>query len=947
MKDYLLSIGGKLPVKKLGNVADWLDIEQKDVIVSSDGLSKLQTAVANNPKKVIDLVKSQKFVGNLMKIISAFTGPSPAKSGFDAKASASRKKHKIEFSTFERALELMEDLLLAVKNPINVVNAISMDEFEVFVDNICSYMPRDILISTQELIMGILLRMTWACSQDKEYQKHYDILVTSMPSPFADCCKDEHLGSRQALDHMRPLLNKVNVHNPHIKSAEFHDISYDGGDYPKVQGYGAIDFCLNTICLTIMDDQEAEGVKIPYSEVVRLHFVDDGKNKKDSKSLDFVLTTVPESLVKLVGLDISTQHSQGVFSVALHQDADIAVLEECAKQGLASQEAANTQEMHRKLLKEVDTQRRKTSTATTRSSSATRSGGMSQVTPVGSETAVRTAEDLERGFEEAMSRGPSQEAAMEFPAKSVSPNSSAAAGSSPVRRSTRLETKPGQTQSQQSAWVQDKQKETGAAIAADAKGRGKGKRVLKETDTDDFEPIEEPRRKAAKPSPTKTTAKGKAKSKTKQGTKPSATGQPSRSESVSTKSTVPPATSPARMRRSSIMEQTDLMIAVEPEPGALSFAEADAAMKKESHPKQLYPIGNYISEKDLESEMLQEEDSGWDDAMAADDDYVGAQLAQPDDSEREEPVTASLLAEGRARAGVLPYQRVGHAGSMTTTLRTDREISYATKQGGRRVLRDDVRVQKMSTDLFSSEEEDEDVGSAPEPTSRTSTAQQRKRTHPEGQPGRSLALNRGVYPVEEEESSVEINEGDAMDYDEDSDVEGGASMTSFGGDALQQLARQVEEERAQAQRTKINRMLTAQADAAMDQVNVYLQTWMSNRVAAHTKAESEEGMLMTSFTANANAKREEMHRQHKLITQRGTQLSKELQERKDQCHQLQREIEVYERVCAEEEEAFKEDVKHRYETVASSVKKSVEEEHKVSKEARKRQKQLQQALEEA
>ena len=98
MKDYLLSIGGKLPVKKLGNVADWLDIEQKDVIVSSDGLSKLQTAVANNPKKVIDLVKSQKFVGNLMKIISAFTGPSPAKSGFDAKASARRKKHKIEFS---------------------------------------------------------------------------------------------------------------------------------------------------------------------------------------------------------------------------------------------------------------------------------------------------------------------------------------------------------------------------------------------------------------------------------------------------------------------------------------------------------------------------------------------------------------------------------------------------------------------------------------------------------------------------------------------------------------------------------------------------------------------------------------------------------------------------------------------------------------------------------
>ena len=139
MKDKLLLSGVKLPANKLGSVADWLDIEQKDVIVSTEGLSNLQKFLECNPRKLSELVKGPKLVSNLMKIISAFTGRSSKQSILLAVSHESSKRHKIEFSTFEKALELMEDLLVGIKNPLNLVKNIPMDQFSDFV-NFCQFM---------------------------------------------------------------------------------------------------------------------------------------------------------------------------------------------------------------------------------------------------------------------------------------------------------------------------------------------------------------------------------------------------------------------------------------------------------------------------------------------------------------------------------------------------------------------------------------------------------------------------------------------------------------------------------------------------------------------------------------------------------------------------------------------------------------------------------------
>lgn len=972
----LLVANVKLVPKMLDSVAGWLDIEEKDVVVSREGLEMVQNFLVKYPKRVNDVVKSPHLVSNVAKIISTFCGPGRKEGGFEAVAHGASKKHRIEFSVFEKALEVMDDLLIGCKNPIDVVKAMSMGEFQTFVGNLGAYVPKDVLYSTQEVAMDILVRLA-ACQKKKEYKKNYERLIASMPSAFAEVVTDEDLGPVEAMNSMRPLLLKVNEGNQNITSCTFHELSYDGGNQPRVHKAGALDFCRKWICLTVTNGDDIPGVKIAYSQIVTVHFVDDGSDNDDSKSLELVLGSMPDSLKAVLGLELPTQHSQGVFAIVLDRDAPMQALEDTAKASLHSEEASNTQEMNRQIQLEMDTRPRKTSSATTRSASSGAAHGTSQVTPSGAEGAP-TAAAVSRRFEAAMhDQGhaqATQEHAMETDEdneeeqsrthmKSVSPMS--AAIGSPSRRSARLETK----QSQDDAWVRLRGAE---AVTAEAK---KSKRGQRETDTDDFE--EESPRKAAKPSLGKGkggTGKSKAPAAKPGKPKPKAKAKPSRSESASTMQ-VPPAKSPARMRRSPGGEDT------EPQAGALSFAEADAVMQKGTKeplkaPAQTYKEPPYVSERDLEHDMDVQagpeptRSFAWDESMAMDDDL--GSFAQPDSDDREEHNTAALLAEGRARAAAPLHPGLPKSSSRattSTTMHTERELSYAMRKGGRRVLQDEVSVKKMSTELFSSEEEEE-VGSMPEIAGGRHGPGQRQRQGRGGTSSSAAAAATGEHRrgrgrgdaqlwAEDESSSADRDEGEGgvdMDMDEDEDeaylsgeddATAGASVNTRSGDRLSFLANEFIKEQAARQRSKVVRMIAAQTDAAIEQVEGYLLAWMSNREDTYKRWENDDKVLVAGFTTAAEAKRRHMQRESSLFAQRYKELSKDLRDRKQEADGMARDIEAYERFCRDEDGDYKEDVKRRYDALTIGLKKVADQEQKANKEAKKRQKQLEAALKEA
>jgi hypothetical protein len=423
---------------------------------------------------------------------------------------------------------------------------------------------------------------------------------------------------------------------------------------------------------------------------------------------------------------------------------------------------------------------------------------------------------------------------------------------------------------------------TGAEVAA---AEAKKKRALRETDdTDDIEP--DTPRKAAKSSPSKAQAKGKGE------------GIPSRSEST------------------------------------LEFA--------------------WDETKDMEDDM--------------------GPFTQHD-TDGDEHDTAALLAEGRARAAAPPYAGLPkgpappppRASSGSTAL-TERELSYPLKEGGRRVLRDrvSVSVKKISTELFSSEEE-EDLRSLPEPPEESPGAPRRGRkastTSAAARRGPARARARAptrehgrarkgtAEPWADDESSstgtgmdvdVDIDEDDA--YLSDDATAGASADTGGGQDRLSFLANEFIKEQALRQRNKMIRMVTAQADAAIEQVQDYLQAWVANRAEAHKLSENEDNVLVARFTTAAEAKREHMHREAGLLQQRAKELSQALRRRKEEADALAREIEAYERMCRDEDEEYKADVKRRYEVLARGLKKVADQEQQASKEAKKRQEQLEEAL---
>ena len=101
---------------------------------------------------------------------------------------------------------------------------------------------------------------------------------------------------------------------------------------------------------------------------------------------------------------------------------------------------------------------------------------------------------------------------------------------------------------------------------------------------------------------------------------------------------------------------------------------------------------------------------------------------------------------------------------------------------------------------------------------------------------------------------------------------------------------------------------------------------------------------MASFTTAAEAKRGHMHREAGLLQQRAKELSQALRRRKEEFDALAREVEAYERMCRDEDEEYKADVKRRYEVLARGLKKVADQEQQASKEAKKRQEQLKDAL---
>ena len=83
---------------------------------------------------------------------------------------------------------------------------------------------------------------------------------------------------------------------------------------------------------------------------------------------------------------------------------------------------------------------------------------------------------------------------------------------------------------------------------------------------------------------------------------------------------------------------------------------------------------------------------------------------------------------------------------------------------------------------------------------------------------------------------------------------------------------------------------------------------------------------------------------HSRENLRGSGASQALRRRKEEADALAREVEAYERMCRDEDEEYKADVKRRYEVLARGLKKVADQEQQASKEAKKRQEQLEEAL---
>ena len=304
-------------------------------------------------------------------------------------------------------------------------------------------------------------------------------------------------------------------------------------------------------------------------------------------------------------------------------------------------------------------------------------------------------------------------------------------------------------------------------------------------------------------------------------------------------------------------------------------------------PAQTYKEPPYVSERDLEHDMDVQagpeptRSFAWDESMAMDDDL--GPFAQPDSDDREEHKTAALLAEGRARAAAPPHPGLPKSfsrGTTSTTMHTERELSYAMRKGGRRVLQDEVSVKKMNTELFSSEEEEE-VGSMPDIAGGRHGPGQRQRQGRGGTSSSAAAAATGEHRrgrgrgdaqlwAEDESSSADRDEGEGgadmdMDMDEDEaylsgedDATAGASVNTRSGDRLSFLANEFIKEQAARQRSKVVRMIAAQTDAAIEQVEGYLLPGCPTE-DTYKRWENDDKVLVAGFTT-AEAKREHMQR---------------------------------------------------------------------------------------
>ncbi len=879
MTDFLRSKTKILGKLKPEQIVEYTDIKRDDVIVSEHGLRALSAWYRKQPARLPPLAKTKGFVDNLLKISIEYCGPSKAQSPFNAQALVLETKGglRVDHGTFAQSVEMVLDVMSDTSLAAAVLKDLSKELFEEYVTRLGNYVPRDINFPSQETTMDVLIRIAaqYLGKKKKEDKERFQMTITGMPEHFSKVITDPDLGCKMALEQMRPLLTLSNQENKNIASAMFTRLGYEG--CPIVQKEGYVDMCKTSVIVTLNEDVHGEDrFEIPFGDLSKIHFIDDELGRVESKSIDFSMDKAPEPLKTILGLKSSQDLSQGLLNIQLHKDADIARLEKTTSRGLEMQSSLRDSQLEVEIQELVAADARKTSMATTRSSSRE----PSQVTPStatakamattrrAKQTARSTSVDIDRPRSNTISEGEEEgEEEREEDESPVKRDRKISASLSPKKADPKASSPP----SRRSARLQPAKEETMAKGEAQAD---------MDVDYDHEHELDL--------------------SKTAQTVQPPRM-KPSRSISVSTPAV---ASSPAKMRRPVANKVR------EHEPGPPSFSQADRAMQQEQQQQ--------LTADSLEKPAASRE----------------KRKAVPARSRLDKE---NVLAEGRKRAhdaestdtvGGL-RERDANAASTTAILESKRTLSYKKRDGHSRTLNDEVFLRQASSQhLFTSseeEEEDEDDEDLYEPTGmgeRGGGRQSKKRQ-------RVSATDRRVRQRREE--SMEIDEGQFDDYSSpETTARGGGGG---GGEedldiTIQNLIAEISRNQMKRSQAKNERMFVVQADAAFDQVKAYLREWVGKYRGQLDEAEREIAAALSTQETVAEVQKNSLSADVVDLKSRAAELEDYMRPLVVAAESLFRDIANYNSIVSSDAAKFKAECKVRFDDLTRGLKRSAAEEGK-------------------